>query len=113
MFSTRRDDVASERTPQQWFNPAAFAIVAATDPVTGLPRFGNAGRNIIVGPGTNYMDANLAKAFRTASVPARSTVLPSTTAPAAELFPSTPSVPALNTVMSSPAIFSAQANANC
>jgi hypothetical protein len=50
-----------QRTPQLWFNPAAFAIVPATDPLTGLPRFGNAGRNIIVGPGTNYMDANLAK----------------------------------------------------
>jgi hypothetical protein len=50
-----------QRTPQLWFNPAAFAIVPATDPVTGLPRFGNAGRNTIVGPGTNYMDANLAK----------------------------------------------------
>ncbi len=52
-----------ERTPQQWFNPAAFAVVPATDPVTGQPRFGNAGRNTIVGPGTNYMDANLAKNF--------------------------------------------------
>jgi hypothetical protein len=49
------------RTAQMWFNPAAFAIVPATDPVTGVPRFGNAGRNIIVGPGTNYMDGNLAK----------------------------------------------------
>jgi hypothetical protein len=50
-----------QRTPQMWFNPAAFAIVPATDPVTGLPRFGNAGRNTILGPGTNYMDGNLAK----------------------------------------------------
>jgi hypothetical protein len=50
-----------QRTAQEWFNPAGFACVAATDPATGLPRFGNAGRNIIVGPGTNYMDANLAK----------------------------------------------------
>ena len=54
---------ADRRTPQQWFNPAGFACVAATDPSTGLPRFGNAGRNIIVGPGTNYLDANLAKIF--------------------------------------------------
>ena len=51
----------SRRTPQEWFNPAAFAIVPATDPVTGLARFGNAGRNTIVGPGTNYMDGNIAK----------------------------------------------------
>jgi hypothetical protein len=50
-----------QRTPQLWFNPAAFAVVPATDPITGLPRFGNAGRNTILGPGTNYMDANLAK----------------------------------------------------
>jgi hypothetical protein len=50
-----------QRKPQLWFNPAAFAIVPATDPVTGLPRYGNAGRNTIIGPGTNYMDANLAK----------------------------------------------------
>ncbi|MCL5745674.1 MAG: hypothetical protein M1541_17405, partial [Acidobacteria bacterium] len=56
-----------ERTAQQWFNPAAFAIVPATDPVTGMARFGNAGRNIIVGPGTNYMDANLAKVVRLGS----------------------------------------------
>jgi hypothetical protein len=52
---------ADQRTPGLWFNPAGFACVAATDPVTGLPRFGNAGRNTIVGPRTNYMDANLAK----------------------------------------------------
>jgi hypothetical protein len=52
-----------ERTPAQWFNPAAFAVVPAVDPVTGLPRFGNAGRNIIIGPGTNNIDADLAKRF--------------------------------------------------
>ncbi len=52
-----------QRTPQQWFNPGAFAIVPATDPVTGLARYGNAGRNTILGPGTNYMDANLAKSI--------------------------------------------------
>jgi hypothetical protein len=51
----------SQRTPQEWFDPAAFAIVPAIDPITGLARFGNAGRNTIVGPGTNYMDGNLAK----------------------------------------------------
>ena len=52
---------ASQRSPLGWFNPAAFACVPATDPVTGLARFGNAGRNTIIGPGTNYVDANLAK----------------------------------------------------
>jgi hypothetical protein len=55
---------ADQRTPQEWFNPAAFAAVPAVDPVTGLPRYGNAGRNTIIGPGTNVVDANIAKAFR-------------------------------------------------
>ena len=55
---------ADERTPLRWFNPAAFAAVPATDPTTGQPRFGNAGRNILVGPGLNTMDASLAKSFR-------------------------------------------------
>jgi hypothetical protein len=54
---------ADQRTPAKWFNPAGFACVPAADPITGLPRFGNAGRNTIIGPDTNYMDANLAKVF--------------------------------------------------
>lgn len=53
----------SERTPSRWFNPEAFAQVPAVDPVTGLPRFGNAGRNILIGPGLNVVDASLAKSF--------------------------------------------------
>lgn len=53
----------SQRSPTRWFNPAAFTEVPATDPVTGLPRFGNAGRNILVGPGLNIMDVSLAKSF--------------------------------------------------
>jgi hypothetical protein len=52
-----------QRTPQRWFNPAAFTEVPAVDPATGLPRFGNAGRNILVGPGLNVVDASLAKSF--------------------------------------------------
>jgi hypothetical protein len=48
-----------ERTPQHWFNPAAFAIPPAVDPVTGLPRFGDAGRNTIVGPSLNNIDGSL------------------------------------------------------
>ena len=32
MFSTRREDVASERTPEQWFRQAA---PAHQDPLTG------------------------------------------------------------------------------
>ncbi len=54
----------SQRSPSRWFNPAAFKEVPAVDPVTGLPRFGNAGRNIVIGPGINVMDASLAKQFR-------------------------------------------------
>lgn len=36
----------------------------ATDPVTGLPRFGNAGRNSLIGPGLSTVDASLAKSVR-------------------------------------------------
>ncbi len=53
----------SERQPQRWFNPAAFAEVPPVEPGTGLPRFGNAGRNILVGPGLNSVDLSLAKSF--------------------------------------------------
>ncbi len=52
-----------ERSPSRWFNTKAFAEVPATDPVTGLPRFGNAGRNILIGPGLNVADASLAKSW--------------------------------------------------
>jgi hypothetical protein len=54
---------ADQRTPQRWFNPAAFAVVPAIDPITGEARFGNAGRNIIIGPGVNAVDGNVAKVF--------------------------------------------------
>jgi hypothetical protein len=33
------------------------------DPVTGLPRFGNAGRNIVIGPGLFNTDMSLSKTF--------------------------------------------------
>ncbi|MFL6446741.1 MAG: hypothetical protein ACJ746_03520 [Bryobacteraceae bacterium] len=36
-----------QRTPLRWFNPAAFAVVPAVDPILGTPRFGNAGRNTL------------------------------------------------------------------
>jgi hypothetical protein len=55
---------SSERSASRWFDPAAFAPAPATDPGNGQPRFGNAGRNIILGPGVNVMDASLAKLFR-------------------------------------------------
>jgi hypothetical protein len=50
-----------ERGPERWFNPAAFADVPAVDSALGAPRFGNAGRNTILGPGVNVLDASLAK----------------------------------------------------
>jgi len=53
-----------QRTIQQWFNPAAFTTPPLLDPATGLPRFGNASRNTIVGPGTNDVDMSLRKSFR-------------------------------------------------
>ena len=44
-------------TQLQWFNTAAFAL-----PVPGT--FGNLGRNVVIGPGTNNWDASLMKNFR-------------------------------------------------
>ncbi|MBI4874776.1 MAG: TonB-dependent receptor [Acidobacteria bacterium] len=52
-----------ERNRDRWFNPKAFAEVPAVDPATGSPRFGNAGRNILIGPGLNVADASLAKSW--------------------------------------------------
>jgi hypothetical protein len=57
---------ASERTPMRWFDPTAFAQAPALDPATGLPRFGNSGRNVLLGPGLNVVDAGLAKSLRVA-----------------------------------------------
>lgn len=53
---------AGERSASRWFNPAAFTE-PALNPVTGLARTGNAGRNILVGPGTNTVDLSLAKSI--------------------------------------------------
>jgi hypothetical protein len=44
------DPQLSHRTPDQWFNPAAFAVPA-------FGTFGNAGRNILDGP--SYQSVNL------------------------------------------------------
>src|SRR5262249_54296993 len=41
----------------QWFNTAAFTL-----PANGT--FGNLGRNVVIGPGTNNWDASLQKEFR-------------------------------------------------
>ena len=46
-----------ERTPDRWFNPAAFALPPAFAP-------GTAGRNILVNPGSVNVDLSLAKTFR-------------------------------------------------
>jgi hypothetical protein len=62
---------AGERTPQRWFDPTAFVPAPAVEPTTGLARFGNAGRNILIGPGLNVVDAGLAK---TVAVAGRSRV---------------------------------------
>ena len=48
------DPDLSRRTPDQWFNPAAFAF-----PPFGS--FGNAGRNILGGPGYQNVNASLLK----------------------------------------------------
>ena len=48
---------ASQRTPEHWFNTNAFSAPA---PYT----FGNAGRDIIPGPGNEVVDAALHKRFR-------------------------------------------------
>lgn len=48
---------SSQRTVQRWFNTAAFQAAP-------LGTFGNAGRNTIVGPGTNNFDLSLIKDTR-------------------------------------------------
>jgi hypothetical protein len=55
---------SGERSPERWFDPSAFAVVPAADPATGLPRFGNSGRNVLIGPGLHVVDATLAKSVR-------------------------------------------------
>jgi hypothetical protein len=46
--------VLSNRTPDRWFDPTAFV---APPPFT----FGNSGRNILYGPGTQQIDVNFQK----------------------------------------------------
>lgn len=45
------------KTRDRWFNTAAFALPA-------LGTFGNLGRNVVIGPGTNNWDVSLQKLFR-------------------------------------------------
>ena len=48
------DPEVSHRTPDQWFNPAAFAF-------SPFGTFGDAGRNILEGPGYQNVNASLLK----------------------------------------------------
>ncbi|MGH9943545.1 MAG: carboxypeptidase regulatory-like domain-containing protein [Pyrinomonadaceae bacterium] len=48
------DPHLSNRTPERWFNPAAFALPA-------FGTFGNAGRNTLDGPGFQNVNASLVK----------------------------------------------------
>jgi len=48
------DPNSGPRTPDRWFNPAAFAL-----PAPGT--FGNAGRNVVEGPGYENFNASLVK----------------------------------------------------
>jgi hypothetical protein len=45
--------------PGSWFNPCAFAEPALTQ--SGLPVFGTAGRNILVGPAFSNLDFSLSR----------------------------------------------------
>lgn len=49
---------SGEQSPDHWYNQNAFAV-----PPAGAGRFGNAGRNIIEGPGFAQMDFGLFKTF--------------------------------------------------
>jgi hypothetical protein len=61
-FATRPDRLRSGRlddpTIVRWFDPSAFAGVPASE-----FRFGNSGRNILIGPGAVVVDASLIKSF--------------------------------------------------
>jgi hypothetical protein len=48
-------------TPNCWFNPGAFQQL---NPVTQIGQFGNAGRNIVSGPGVQQWDFSALKNFR-------------------------------------------------
>lgn len=53
---------ASQRSPSLWYNPAAFTVPAMTcGPQGTSPCIGNAGRNILIGPGIHIADLSLAK----------------------------------------------------
>jgi hypothetical protein len=49
----------SARSPSLWFNPAAFEVAPAG-------RYGNAGRNVLIGPSFFQIDSSLLKDVRVA-----------------------------------------------
>jgi hypothetical protein len=55
-----RDPNNGPRTPQQWFDTAAFARLSATP---GGQRSGTAGRNVVIGPGLVQTDLGVMKDF--------------------------------------------------
>jgi len=54
----------SNRTPNAWFNTAAFVNRTDFVPGVGPYRFGTSGRNVVVGPGIVGLDASISKAFQ-------------------------------------------------
>jgi hypothetical protein len=69
-FSANRPNLVSVQNPNSgpkitgaWLNPAAFAQVIP-DPNSPVQQFGNAGRNIGVGPGFSDWDFSIFKNFR-------------------------------------------------
>ena len=57
----------NQRTRIEWFNPAAFTAPPLLDPTTGLPGFGDAPRNTIIGPGVDTVDMSLRKSLHLGS----------------------------------------------
>jgi hypothetical protein len=54
------DGTLDDPTPERWFDASCFAVPAAAT-------FGNAGRNILVGPGLTNVDLSIFKSFRVAA----------------------------------------------
>ncbi len=65
--SARPDRTCSGEGPKslsEWFNFSCFPVTALQqDLASGTPRFGNSGRNILVGPGLVDVDVSLIKRF--------------------------------------------------
>jgi hypothetical protein len=66
-FAGSRPDVISDpnkgqHTVEQWVSPGAFRRL---DAITEAGRFGNAGRNIVRGPGQSTLDASVFKTWQT------------------------------------------------